>query len=56
MGPTSFKHNVRNVITFGPSFPDNSIGPDGITGPIPIFDDSGNVVGGDEFGDDDDDY
>ena len=37
IGPTSSKVNIRNVVTFGPSEPFNGLGPDEITGEVPII-------------------
>ena len=36
VSPTAVKYNIRNVLTFGPSEPFPGLGPDGITGDIPI--------------------
>ena len=48
ISPTALKFNIRNVITFGPSAPLPGLGPDGITGDVPL-------VGADDDDDDDDD-
>ena len=39
ISPTEIKFNVRNLITFGPSTYLPGLGPDGITGEVPIIED-----------------
>ncbi len=37
IGPTSIKFTSRNVLTFGPSHPFSGLGPEGISGNIPLI-------------------
>ncbi len=39
LSPTAIKWNIRNVLTFGPSEPFPGLGPDGITGEVPLVSD-----------------
>ena len=56
LGPSLFKVNLRNVLTFGPSEPFNGLGP-ARTGTVPIFPMDGHGHGhhDDDDNDDDDD-